>query len=139
MPKLSHAKAKPEHERGISKIFRLSILLTMSFDFPGRPIYIVESLLSKTFKDDILSEKTMVSRVIGSNSFGGQFESVFVFLIREQGRLRIEHDLHRGGLFSLETWRNLLRETGFELHEQIRRIGDQELPIFICLKPEDEK
>lgn len=63
-------------------------------------------------------------------------ETTFVYLIRERGRLRIEHDFHDVGLFSLAAWREALREAGFEVHEQTARLGDQELPLFACVRPE---
>ena len=62
------------------------------------------------------------------------YESTFVFLIRKKGKLRIEHDFHRGGIFTLNTWRNLLKKAGFEVHQE----KDEEtpgIPTFVCIKP----
>lgn len=61
------------------------------------------------------------------------FEMTFLFLIREQGQLRIEVDQHEAGLFPLQTWRRFLAETGFQVYEHIFADGD--CPFFTCLKP----
>lgn len=61
------------------------------------------------------------------------FEMTFLFLIRQHGQLRIEVDQHEVGLFPVETWRRLLAEVGFQVHEHIFADGD--CPFFTCLKP----
>jgi SAM-dependent methyltransferase len=63
------------------------------------------------------------------------FETVFIFMIRENGRLRIEKDLHICGLFGLDVWRNSLRQTGFEVHETDLDQEPVGLPTFVCIKP----
>ncbi len=42
-------------------------------------------------------------------------ESIHFYLIRERGHLRIEQDRHIFGLFPLQTWLNLMEETGFQV------------------------
>ncbi|NLE95435.1 MAG: class I SAM-dependent methyltransferase, partial [Dehalococcoidia bacterium] len=42
-----------------------------------------------------------------------QYEGTMVYLIREDGELRIETDRHILGLFPLQTWRETLAEAGF--------------------------
>lgn len=63
------------------------------------------------------------------------YEALMLYIIRENGRLRVEHDLHRLGLFSIETWRRLLRETGFEARETPYSEGGKEYTTFVCVKP----
>lgn len=41
-------------------------------------------------------------------------ESVFMFLIDEDGEIRVEVDRHSGGLFPTETWLTLLESAGLE-------------------------
>ncbi len=41
-------------------------------------------------------------------------ESVFVFVIDEDGEIRVEVDRHTGGLFPTETWLNLLDAAGLD-------------------------
>jgi hypothetical protein len=61
-----------------------------------------------------------------------------VFLIREGGRLRIEHDHHVVGIFPLQVWRETLTGLGFEVFEHERpdpEGGGHPLPIFVCRRP----
>lgn len=46
-----------------------------------------------------------------------QYEATILSLIRDHGRRRIETEHWTMGLFSLDTWRQFLRETGFQVHE----------------------
>jgi SAM-dependent methyltransferase len=63
-----------------------------------------------------------------------QYETTIPYLIRDRGRLRIETDNWTMGLFSLDTWRRVLRETGFELHEGRYNAGEDEYTVFACVK-----
>ena len=38
------------------------------------------------------------------------------------------------GLFSLDTWRRVLRETGFEVHEGRYNAGEDEYTVFASVK-----
>jgi hypothetical protein len=38
------------------------------------------------------------------------------------------------GLFPLDTWRRVLRETGFEVHEGPYGTGEDEYTVFACVK-----
>lgn len=46
-------------------------------------------------------------------------ESIMLYFIRQDGRLRIEEDLHRHGLFPLETWTGLMAAAGFEVRRHM--------------------
>jgi SAM-dependent methyltransferase/catechol 2,3-dioxygenase-like lactoylglutathione lyase family enzyme len=63
-----------------------------------------------------------------------QYETTVVYLIREHGRLRTETDHWTMGLFSLETWRQVLRDAGFEVHEGRYDAGEDEYTVFACVK-----
>lgn len=63
-----------------------------------------------------------------------QYETTILYLIRDHGNLRIESDHWTMGLFSLDTWRRVLRETGFELHEGRYRAHEDEYTVFACVK-----
>ncbi len=65
-----------------------------------------------------------------------QYETTILYLIRDHGRLRIETDHWTLGIFSLDTWRQVLRNTGFELHEGRYSPGEDEYQTFICVKTE---
>ncbi|MBI2422021.1 MAG: hypothetical protein HYV27_04255 [Candidatus Hydrogenedentes bacterium] len=54
-----------------------------------------------------------------------------VYLIREQGRLRIETGLHLFGLFSLDLWRQPL----WNLQESTYGQDGNSYTVFACMKP----
>ena len=64
-----------------------------------------------------------------------QYETTVLYLIRDRGELRIETDRWTMGLFSLDTWRETLREAGFEVHEGRYDAGEDEYTVFACVKP----
>ncbi|HMN92932.1 MAG TPA: class I SAM-dependent methyltransferase [Hydrogenophaga sp.] len=61
-------------------------------------------------------------------------ETTIVYLIREQGRLRVETDHWKTGLFSRATWRQELEVTGFDVHETGYRYGEDSYVTFACVK-----
>lgn len=63
-----------------------------------------------------------------------QYDTTIVYLIRDRGQLRIETDHWTMGLFSLDTWRRVLRETGFEVHEGRYVVSEDEYTVFACVK-----
>ena len=63
------------------------------------------------------------------------YEALMIYIIREEGKLRIEKDMHILGLFSIDTWRKLLHDAGFLFHEEIYIENDKKYTEFICLKP----
>ena len=62
------------------------------------------------------------------------YETTILYLIRDHGRLRIETDHWTMGIFSLDTWRHVLDETGFEVHEGRYDSGEDEYTVFACVK-----
>ena len=63
-----------------------------------------------------------------------QYETTILYLIRDYGRLRIETDRWTMGIFSLDTWKRVLLETGFEVHEGRYKPGEDEYTVFACVK-----
>ena len=63
-----------------------------------------------------------------------QYEMTILYLIRDHGQLRIETDYWTMGLFSLDTWKRVLRETGFEVHEGRYNAGEDEYTVFVGVK-----
>jgi hypothetical protein len=63
-----------------------------------------------------------------------QYEASILYLIREDGRLRIETDHWTLGLFTLDIWRRVLRETDFVTHEGKYADGENEYTVFACMK-----
>ena len=64
-----------------------------------------------------------------------QYETTIVYLIRDHGLLRIETEHWTMGIFSLDTWRHVLRDTGFQVHQGRYSPGDDEYTVFACVKP----
>jgi hypothetical protein len=63
-----------------------------------------------------------------------QYETTVLYLIRDHGRLRMETDHWTMGMFSSDTWRRVLREAGFEVHEGKYRAGGDDYMVFTCIK-----
>jgi SAM-dependent methyltransferase len=63
------------------------------------------------------------------------YETTILYLIREHGRLRIETDHWKMGIFSVETWRHVLCETGLQVHQGLYSSGADEYTVFACVKP----
>jgi hypothetical protein len=63
-----------------------------------------------------------------------QFDTTILYLIRDQGRLRVETDHWTMGLFSLDTWRRVLHDTGCEVHEGLFDAGDDQYSVFACVR-----
>jgi hypothetical protein len=78
---------------------------------------------------------TFIVNHYDTNPDDDTYESTFIYLIRENGKLRVEHDFHVCGLFTLDVWRKLLREAGFEVNEEGWCDDTERLPVFACIKP----
>ena len=75
-----------------------------------------------------------VENVFDPDLIDTEYETTILYLIREHGNLRIETDHWTMGLFSLDTWRRVLHEIGFKVHEGKYRTGDDEYTVFACVK-----
>lgn len=62
-------------------------------------------------------------------------DALMIFIIRENGKLRIEYDMHTLGLFPPATWKRLLRKSGFETHEAEYDENGRVSIVFACVKP----
>jgi len=66
------------------------------------------------------------------------YEGNFIYFIRRDRRLTIEADYHKLGLFNLQRWTDLMRETGFTAYREASSIPNHSsnvCPIFIGVKP----
>ena len=75
-----------------------------------------------------------IENVYDPNPADEQYETTIVYLIRNRGQLRIETDHWTMGIFSIGTWRRVLRETGFEVNEEQYIAGEDEYTVFACVK-----
>ena len=62
------------------------------------------------------------------------YEATFIYMIRKHGKLQIEHDSHIVGLFPLDTWRETIKENGFDLYEVEWKIDKVVYPLFVGIK-----
>lgn len=60
-------------------------------------------------------------------------EMLFFYLIKERGRLRIEHDRHMVGIFPRQTWLSLLQEAGFAAKVRAFRLSGRERPYELLV------
>ena len=79
-------------------------------------------------------EVVFVENIYDPDPTDQQYETTVLYLIRDRGRLRIETDHWTLGLFSLDTWRQVLRQTGFTVHEEPYRADQEEYTVFACCK-----
>lgn len=78
---------------------------------------------------------TIVENVYDPDPADEQYETTVIYLIREHGRLRIETDHWTLGIFSLDTWRKVLTETGFQVHEGQYCPDADQYTVLACVKP----
>jgi SAM-dependent methyltransferase len=86
------------------------------------------------------TERGMVEVVFVENRYDpdpndDQCEGTMVYLIRENGALRVETDRHVFGLFALDVWRETLAQVGFRVHEERYVERGTEYVTFAGLKP----
>jgi SAM-dependent methyltransferase len=66
------------------------------------------------------------------------YEATFIYLIRRRGKLEIHTDRHLCGIFTVETWLDLLKEVGFEAKqmkfEHSTFAEGESYPMFVCTK-----
>lgn len=60
------------------------------------------------------------------------FESTFIYLVRRDGELEVETDVHQQGLFEQKIWIRLLRDAGFEVETTESRSG--KYIMYLCIK-----
>jgi SAM-dependent methyltransferase len=64
-----------------------------------------------------------------------RYEATILYLIRDGGDLRIETDRWTMGIFTLDTWRRVLREAGFVVYQGQYNTEEDEYTTFACVKP----
>jgi SAM-dependent methyltransferase len=80
-------------------------------------------------------EVVFVENSYDPDPYDDHYEGTMVYLIREDGKLRVEKDHHILGLFTLDVWRETLTDVGFKIHEETYIERDKEYVTFACLKP----
>jgi len=63
------------------------------------------------------------------------YEFTLVYLIREDGKLRVEIDRETEAFVSLDVWRATIREAGFEIHDGSFTEDQKTSLLLACVKP----
>ncbi len=79
-------------------------------------------------------EVVFIENVYDPDPADEQYETTILYLIRDHGRLIIKTDHWTMGIFSLDTWRRVLHQTGFEIHEGQYSAGEDDYTVFTCVK-----
>ncbi len=94
------------------------------------------------FKDDV--EITVFENNYITDAKRSSYEATIVYLIRRKGKLEIHTDVHKLGLFSRDTWLDLLKEHDLQADQvqmddiyapYIMDEGEYPLVTFVCVKP----
>ncbi len=110
---------------------------------PGGVLVVTPDVTAETFQQNKTSitpaarnglDVVFIENVYDPDPTDEQYETTILYLIREHRRLRIEADLWTMGVFSMDVWRRVLSETGFEVHEDRYNAGDEEYATFTCVK-----
>jgi SAM-dependent methyltransferase len=66
------------------------------------------------------------------------YEGTFIYLIRRDGKLEINHDFHTMGIFPLDDWRRTICDVGFTLHEtkfiHSDFVDGESYPMFVGIR-----
>lgn len=90
---------------------------------PGGVLLLLPDELEETFVDQQTASDSITTSdgkeiaLVSHAAFGNDpttYDLTMLFMIRQQGQLRIEEDRHRCGLFSRKAWRELLKQNHFE-------------------------
>lgn len=80
---------------------------------------------------------TLVTTTFDDDPSDHCFETVFLFLIREAGDLRVEVDRHVNGVFPLEAFTGAMRAAGFDPHVEPWELSDwtpgHEMPLITAV------
>lgn len=121
---------------------------------PGGVLIVGPDFVKETFQQNLTTvseadgpekpanlEVTFVENDYDPDPADDTYEFTLIYVIRENGVLRIETDHSVDGLFSLDTWRTMLSDAGFKVHEETNAgasEGDPRsaTPVFVCIRPE---
>jgi SAM-dependent methyltransferase len=110
---------------------------------PGGVLIATPDVTLETFRQNMTTptlitrdglDVAIVQNVYDPDPTDEQYETTIIYLIREHGRLRMETDHWTLGIFSLDTWRHDLTETGFQVHEGLYCPEGDQYTVFACVK-----
>jgi SAM-dependent methyltransferase len=77
---------------------------------------------------------TFIQYEIDPDKSDTTMQCLMLYLITENGKLRVEQDLHTTGIFSMKTWDKLLTEAGFQIERKPFPIYEdgREAYLLVC-------
>jgi SAM-dependent methyltransferase len=97
--------------------------------------HLVQNKTQSTVSKTDTMEITFIENNYDPDPADDTYETVMIYLIREKGNLKIEHDFHICGTFTVDVWRDLLQKAGFKVTEYPKGANTFDSPSFACLKP----
>lgn len=97
--------------------------------------YLVQNKTQSTVSKTGSMEITFIENNYDPDPTDDTYEATMIYLIRDKGKLRIEHDHHLCGTFKVDIWRDSLRQAGFKVEEFPKGANVFDSPLFVCLKP----
>ena len=91
------------------------------------------STIGQGSRDGKPLEVTFIENLYDPDPTDEHYEATMLYLIREQGRLRIENDHFTLGVFSLETWESIIAAVGLTPHQTTFRQDDDVYNTFACV------
>lgn len=111
---------------------------------PGGVLIVTPDVTTETFRQNRTTttaaarngcDVVFVENVYDPDPADEHYETTVLYLIRDHGRQRIETDHWTMGIFPLTTWRQVLHETGFEVHDSRYAVDEDDYTVFACIKP----
>jgi ubiquinone/menaquinone biosynthesis C-methylase UbiE len=90
--------------------------------------------------DTVVDKNFKLARIWQSHLEKDVFNSSFVYLIKEDGRVDFDIDEHKLGVFGMEDVTNLMKKIGFEIFissdfkDEEWQLGTGERPVFVGIK-----
>ena len=78
-------------------------------------------------------EFTYVQYVTDLDPTDSTVETVFIYMVKENGRLKVETDRHVTGIFPLATWQDLLSQAGFDVEAKPYPVYDDDGEGFLLV------
>lgn len=110
---------------------------------PGGVLLLLPDEITETFSDQQTATDSITAPdgreiALVSHAAHGPDENTYdltmVFMIRDQGSVRVEEDRHRCGLFSRQTWRDVLKQCGFEKISVRQQTDWRGSPVIVAQK-----
>jgi SAM-dependent methyltransferase len=78
-------------------------------------------------------ELTYLEHVTDPDPLDTTIETRFFYIIKQDGKTRMEHDLHITGLFPLQTWLGLMEEAGLDARTLPYPVYDDDIEGYLLL------